>query len=1100
MPIRRTAFTSAESKVTGECTATYENSSESMMKKRKKGVSRASWKKWLLKLFLWIVIALAGLSLSGVVLLLVFPEEKAGSFVSKKLSDALGRPVRVESVSINPFGRIDVRGVRVGFTEEEGIERGAFFSLDRLGIQFKWLPLLKKRLDISGVLIDGPRLHLVSLHKDGSAAAKEKMRAAEVDSGSPPKRLPLAFGLFHLTLNDFRFTMTIPDSSGETFLALDGVHLDASNLSLPRDYTEAPEGLRGRVRLFMQRGSILLKKNGTGIQAAADLNLEGRWEKEKRWSLGMDFSVTPMEAEAGSEVRLSLQADGEGYGDQIHIGGMELCIGKMKMATLSGEVEHLGRGMSFDLSLGGDAMVLEDLKHELGRLLPARWMKPIEGMDVEGSLLLMEGKVSGSLDRFTFRCRSALHDVKVAYPSGGIHVGGSKGVLCAEGEWRGQSIEAGKIVCDMDAESVEYRMNDSVSFSLKDVFIAVNSEMNRNFLPVRGSLHGGSGKLFGGSLGFDFNWTLDSRPAVGIAGIQINGRLHGDSLRAEAMPNVPQGTTGMLNVTADVVSDASDGVEVSVSAVSPGISYIVDTQTETTPGLELTSTMALNMDSELREWRVDSGTVQLNDLVFGKLSGSFDAAEKSFRIRFSEGEVRNERLFHFFPSKLQKQLETMRFFGKEAVAVEIDGRRIGDSLSVRMDGNLQFMGVRIEDPVHFLRLEDIAGGTRFRGNPRFLEGEAEVTVGRLFLERMRQKPFAGSVIRFDWRMQDRDSLWTENGTMDMKSMGVKGDIFFGMGQMKKSPTMTADFNAVFQSEDSVEMTEGMSVSGRMTCGVHGEMIDAEKRWLRVTGDLEFDSLNVVKSGLFALTEMQGRVPFQFDVDAVNKVLLPPPDYVIHPWMRVENQRTVYRNLFPRMGALRVGRIDVAGYQMQELVLDALVEQGTVQIPLYNVRVLGGNVGGSMVFHLRTGQKKDIAYEIRAQAARINSAALMGESRGREEETELNATLVLKGRGIDIEQGIDLDGYFHITKMGPDFASTLLRGMDPQGSDRSIRMTRRLLNMGWKPKLFSFELRHGYVYPALSLSQPWFSPIRIPGELEYGRLPLAFFLKPRLGRE
>jgi len=104
------------------------------------------------------------------------------------------------------------------------------------------------------------------------------------------------------------------------------------------------------------------------------------------------------------------------------------------------------------------------------------------------------------------------------------------------------------------------------------------------------------------------------------------------------------------------------------------------------------------------------------------------------------------------------------------------------------------------------------------------------------------------------------------------------------------------------------------------------------------------------------------------------------------------------------------------------------------------------------------------------------------------------TMAFQGKGIDLERGIDLEGYFYITKMGPKFASTLLESMDPGGSDRSIRMTRRLLNMGWKPKLFSFDLRHGYVYPSLMLTQPWFSPVRIPGKLEYGRLPLAFFLQ------
>ena len=154
------------------------------------------------------------------------------------------------------------------------------------------------------------------------------------------------------------------------------------------------------------------------------------------------------------------------------------------------------------------------------------------------------------------------------------------------------------------------------------------------------------------------------------------------------------------------------------------------------------------------------------------------------------------------------------------------------------------------------------------------------------------------------------------------------------------------------------------------------------------------------------------------------------------------------------------------------------------------------MGGGLLVELGTGKPDQITYEIKAQLSRINAASLLEGQADDKGQTELNATLAFTGRGIDITQRIDLDGAFHITKIGPEFASTLLNVMDPSGSDRSIRLTRKLLNTGWKPKLFSFELRHGYVYPSIALSQPWFSPIRIPGQLEYGRLPLAFFLKPQ----
>jgi hypothetical protein len=180
--------------------------------------------------------------------------------------------------------------------------------------------------------------------------------------------------------------------------------------------------------------------------------------------------------------------------------------------------------------------------------------------------------------------------------------------------------------------------------------------------------------------------------------------------------------------------------------------------------------------------------------------------------------------------------------------------------------------------------------------------------------------------------------------------------------------------------------------------------------------------------------------------------------------------------------------------MHAVDIDVDASEGILQIPWFAIRLFEGNIGGALRVDPGSGRLDDIRYKIRAQASRINAAALIQDRQRMEEETEINATLQFEGRGADPKGNIDLEGSFNITGMGPKFASTVLKALDPKGSDRSIRLTRRLLDAGWKPRLLAFELRHGYVYPSLALSQPWFSPVRIPGILEYGRLPLEFFLQ------
>ena len=274
----------------------------------------------------------------------------------------------------------------------------------------------------------------------------------------------------------------------------------------------------------------------------------------------------------------------------------------------------------------------------------------------------------------------------------------------------------------------------------------------------------------------------------------------------------------------------------------------------------------------------------------------------------------------------------------------------------------------------------------------------------------------------------------------------------------------------------------------------GSTLDADNQWFRLEGNMAIESLDIEGKSEFSVNGISGNIPFQLDLDQKERKLLVDRGYRPLSWIEYENQRSVGPPFSRAFENFKIKKINADQYTVSNIICDIDIRKGFIQIPWFNVQLFDGSVGGSIQVQLGSGMKEDISYKLQAHASRINSAALGDFGLDKQEETELNAAMAFEGRGIQFQKEINLDGYFHITQIGPRFASILLRGMDPEGSDRSIRMTRYLLDRGWKPKLFSFELRHGYVYPSLMLSQPWFSPIRIPGRLEYGRLPLVFFLK------
>jgi hypothetical protein len=328
----------------------------------------------------------------------------------------------------------------------------------------------------------------------------------------------------------------------------------------------------------------------------------------------------------------------------------------------------------------------------------------------------------------------------------------------------------------------------------------------------------------------------------------------------------------------------------------------------------------------------------------------------------------------------------------------------------------------------------------------------------------------------------------------VEELGVDGDFNLQASFGNPSLNLSSYAELDFFTRDSIELIDDLWMSGKGKCLLKGHSMGESQAFVRFSGGIEVDSLGAHQGKLFALHGLRGHIPFQIDMDTTLTRFIPQVHSYRVNESDYEEKRELYRSLFKEIGDLQIRSVQIYDYQIEHLRADMEIAGGYIHIPMFRLYLLDGNLGGSLMLDLKDGSPQNIVYDIKAQISRINSAALIEDQKKKGEKTELNATLAFQGRGISLEEGIDLNGYFHITQMGARFASTLLKGMDPEGSDRSIRMTRRLLDMGWKPKLFSFELRHGYVYPSLTLAQPWFSPIRLPERLEYGRLPLAFFLE------
>lgn len=120
-----------------------------------------------LKILIGIVAAILLLVvLASVVVKIVFTKEKLLALLIPKIEAALNRKVEIDDVTVSVWGGLgaDVRGMRV--FNRPGFPREELFKFDQLSIRVKFWPLLRKRIEVKKLILEGPEIDLVK-NKEG---------------------------------------------------------------------------------------------------------------------------------------------------------------------------------------------------------------------------------------------------------------------------------------------------------------------------------------------------------------------------------------------------------------------------------------------------------------------------------------------------------------------------------------------------------------------------------------------------------------------------------------------------------------------------------------------------------------------------------------------------------------------------------------------------------------------------------------------------------------------------------------------------------------------------------------------------------------------
>lgn len=158
------------------------------------------------KIFKWgfILACLCGILLAGALATLrfMYPPEKVKAMTLSYAKNKLHREISFDKISFNLIG---VTLTNFALSEDSSFEQGTFIKANKLQAKLALLPLLKKRVEISTILLDGLDVNIIQ-QKDGTFNFDSLMSASSEESVDKPEETTEDSSLIAITAEDISIT------------------------------------------------------------------------------------------------------------------------------------------------------------------------------------------------------------------------------------------------------------------------------------------------------------------------------------------------------------------------------------------------------------------------------------------------------------------------------------------------------------------------------------------------------------------------------------------------------------------------------------------------------------------------------------------------------------------------------------------------------------------------------------------------------------------------------------------------------------------------------------------------------------------------------
>lgn len=1034
-----------------------------------------------LKKVIYILLAIAVTTASA---LIIFFHSLKG-LVEGEISKALGAETKIEKLALNPFTGFTLEGLSLHFPGDSLPQ-----TVEEITLRYSPLDLLKRRLRITRLKIESPRLYL-SQRPEGvwnflasipsPSPDEEGTRRRTQPSDTAVLVLPVRVLLEKFNLEGLKLELRTHNE----WVIIDSGGIEAANVCF-----NSTEDFSGKIETAVFCGSAGMSAIPAGLSfriqmgAAADrkggdFNLDALLRENSD-----EFTVPEMNLKIAGDINLSET--------HIALNRIELKFGDGKAVNLMGDGEL--RGWSaltprFRLAVSVNALniyrefwlfgllgrQIQDIPHFKHNL-----KKPLR-LSLEGEYSRQTGNlsVSCSLDY-----ASAVSDVTSLSPPASLE--NLDLTLSLAGGLSGDSIYVNKFNLNVEAGDLAITVSDhSDTLALEKFIVLVNHQANQLFADFR--LEGLKNSSVKGKAVIEvppnlnsFKPSLESLKSLEIAaeGVKL------ESFGAAGLIGEIEAELNMTNRNKIL----SYGLEIrSVDCLN----YIrSDTAFIALPLDTLKSEGRVYISDDFSQIRADSVSFSVSNWLNLLISADYWADSLQFSLVKGVFDLAELRRFpspaEMIPAEAAVQVDLSG--GLSLPLKALSNFSAGLKLHLRQLDHLDIGSIKAENAS-----ADVSIG--FRSNT--VELKAEAAVARAVIPKFRPRPFDNISFSIEGRGKLSNKMaFIASSILTLPSEGFKikteGEGAIG----EDGIILNLAANGAFEGGDGLEIVPGVSAGG-----IAGFTLNCRCDSLAVLkGNIKMRDFSLY-TALMEISGMNGQFPLNQTLD-MKTMTLRRISKRENPFYR--DSRSYLAQSGGGVENLRARSVQLFGREMSDFKADARWEGGYFILPHFQMTLFEGNMAGEGWLRVDSLQEGKVSYYISAAGAEINSDLISQLRTGGGEKSRISFNFNFQGRELDpAHTDFDLSGEAHITKISPRVAENLLLALDPKQEDKGIQSMLYFLSRGWGVKSFSFELSHGFVYSTIITQQPPLSKplpfmvsrvLPLEKEIRLSRLPLKFFIQ------